>query len=113
VAAAATWYVNPFTIVPLYYFAYRIGVLVTGDASGPTADRNLELTLGDIGEWVPRLADWIGAMGQPFLLGLLLLGTALSAGSYVAVRGVWRFQVVTAWRRRRQRRAATGVESGN
>jgi uncharacterized protein (DUF2062 family) len=112
VAAAATWYVNPFTIVPLYYLAYRVGALVTGDASGPSAEPNIELTLGNIGQWVPRLTDWIGRMGKPFVLGLFLLGTALSAGSYAAVRGAWRISVITAWRRRRRkRRAAKGVES--
>ena len=25
VAMAATWYINPFTIVPLYYLAYKVG----------------------------------------------------------------------------------------
>jgi len=106
VAMAATWYINPFTIVPLYYLAYKIGAVLTGDASVQSAAPvPLGVSLSDVSNWMPMLMGWINTAGKPFGVGLCTLGVALSAGSYFAVRGAWRLYIVTAWRRRRQREA--------
>src|SRR4030095_10481294 len=98
VAMAATWYTNPFTIVPLYYLAYKIGTLITGEAPAVTAPPSIHLSLDNIGDWIWVLREWIGAMRQPFVVGLCTLGAALSVASYFAVRGAWRLYIVTAWR---------------
>jgi hypothetical protein len=108
VAMAATWYTNPFTIVPLYYLAYKIGTLITGEAPAVTAPPSIHLSLDNIGDWIWVLREWISAMGKPFVVGLCTLGAALSVASYFAVRGAWRLYIVTVWRRRqRARRAAS------
>ncbi len=112
VAMAATWYTNPFTIVPLYYLAYKIGTWVTGEAPAASAAPDFHLSLDNVSHWVPVLIGWISAMGKPFVVGLCTLGAALSAGGYFAVRGAWRLYIVTAWRQRqRTRRDARGVAS--
>lgn len=102
VAMAATWYTNPFTIVPLYYFAYKIGTLITGDAPATSAPPPIHLSLDNVGDWISVLREWISAMGKPFVVGLCTLGAALSVTSYFAVRGAWRLYIVTAWRRRQR-----------
>ena len=112
-ALAATWYINPFTIVPLYYLAYKVGTLLTGDASPPGGPPPVDLSLGNVGDWVPILRGWLDAMGKPFLVGLCASGAVLGVGSYFAVRGAWRLYIVTAWRRRQRVRRSEPLIGGS
>jgi uncharacterized protein (DUF2062 family) len=105
VAVLGTWYTNPFTIVPLYYVAYKLGMYVAGHTPDSLPVPALALSFSNLGEWVPMLLDWMRAMGKPFLLGLLLLATILAVVGYFAVLGAWRVYVTLAWRRRAQQRA--------
>jgi uncharacterized protein len=105
VAVVATWYTNPFTIVPLYYLAYKLGMYATGRAADALPAPALELSLSNLRQWGPMLIDWMQAMGKPFLLGLLLLALILSALGYVSVLAGWRIYVLRAWRRRTRRRS--------
>jgi len=111
VAMAATWYTNPLTVVPLYYLAYRIGALITGDMPATSAPPPMHLSLDNVRDWISVLAEWTRAMGKPFIVGLCALGMALSVASYFAVRGAWRLYIVTAWRRRQRERRATPDEN--
>lgn len=104
VAIVATLYTNPLTIVPLYYLAYQLGLLATGHGTAQSPPPALDLGFANMGEWMGLLIAWIGAMGRPFLLGLLLLASSLAVGGYIAVRGAWRLHVILAWRRRARRR---------
>ncbi len=97
VALFATLYTNPFTIVPLYLLAYRIGIRVSG------------AQLTDVPPAFPTLhADglwsWLAGMGKPLLIGLPLLAVCLAIAGYCAVRIVWRVAVVLKWRARGRRR---------
>jgi hypothetical protein len=112
VAAATTWYTNPLTIVPLYYAAYKLGLFVTGGAPDGAAAPPLDLSWSNMGEWIPMLAQWMSAMGKPFVLGLLLLAAILSVVGYFLVLGAWRLAVSSAWRKRlalRRHRDAPGT----
>jgi len=104
VALATTWYVNPFTIVPLYYLAYKVGALITEQAPPTTVPPVVTLSISNVRDWIPLLLGWIDEMGKPFAVGLSTLGVILSIGSYFAVRGVWRLYIVMAWRRRAKSR---------
>jgi hypothetical protein len=104
VAVMATWYTNPITIVPLYYLAYKLGSVVTGTTPSESLAAQVDLRFDNIGQWVPMLIEWMRAMGEPFLLGLLLLGLVLAAAGYVGVLGAWRLYTVLAWRKRRRDR---------
>lgn len=104
VAMAATWYTNPFTIVPLYYLAYKIGTLLTGDAATAAVPLEADFRLDNIRDWVSILRAWIAAMGKPFVVGLCTLGVTLAVVSYFAVRGAWRLYIVAAWRHRERTR---------
>ena len=95
VALLATLYTNPFTIVPLYLLAYRIGKWASGSP------------LPDVPHAFPSLhADglwsWLTGLGKPLLIGLPLLGIGLSIAGYLLVRVVWRVTVVLRWRARRR-----------
>jgi uncharacterized protein len=107
VAVVCTWYTNPFTIVPLYYLAYKLGQYVTGGGASSVAAPELDVGFSNLGDWVRTLLEWMAAMGKPFLLGLLLLAAILAVTGYFAVLGAWRLSVIAAWRKRaRARRRA-------
>ena len=103
-ATIVTLYTNPFTILPLYYIAYRLGLFVTG--SGSAAPLPLDLHLFDLPvmEWIPAIAHWLALMGKPFAVGLVLLALILALAGYVLVLGAWRLLVVLSWRKRRRLR---------
>jgi hypothetical protein len=111
VAVVATWYTNPFTIVPLYYAAYKLGAFVIGQNASVVPGQQLDLTLANFGQWLPLLANWIAAAGKPFALGLLLLAATLAVTGYFAVLGAWRLYVIAAWRRRSRARARARIPS--
>lgn len=104
VAAVATFYTNPFTIVPLYYLAYRLGALVLGHNGSLAPQDELNFLELPLGEWIPALIAWISAMGKPFLFGLFLLALSLAVIGYVAVIAAWRLHVAWSWRKRHQGR---------
>ena len=54
--------------------------------------------------WGQQLLDWMGGLGKPLFVGLVLLATLLSLTGYLAVRAAWRWYLVRAWQRRGARR---------
>jgi uncharacterized protein (DUF2062 family) len=104
VAVVLTWYTNPFTIVPLYYLAYKLGMYVMGRSADALPAPELDLNFSNLGDWIPMLLAWTQAMGKPFLFGLLLLATILAVCGYFVALGGWRAYVTLAWRRRARER---------
>jgi len=105
VAVFTTFYTNPFTIVPLYLLAYKIGAFATGN--GGEAMPRFEFDWH--GNWLaalPAFVDWVAKLGLPLALGLVLLAFLLTPASYFLVRGLWRVHVLWAWRKRRRNRLA-------
>ncbi|HCI52335.1 MAG TPA: DUF2062 domain-containing protein [Gallionella sp.] len=100
VALFVTLYTNPFTIVPLYLLAYRLGAQATGGnglSNLPYPELQWQNMGGEL--WV-----WLLQMGQPLLIGLPLLAAGLALIGYVAVRLAWRGGVLLKWRARRRKR---------
>lgn len=105
VAVILTWYTNPFTIVPLYYIAYKLGMFVTGGNGHVLPGGDLDLLGRPIVEWIPALFHWLAAMGKPFLLGLFLLALILAVSGYLLVIAAWRVHVMLSWKKRRRMRS--------
>ncbi len=88
---ATTWIVNPFTMVPIYYIAYRVGTAVTGDAPHAFGFRL---------SW-----DWLqhglGPMWKPFLVGCLVCAVVCGFGGWLVFELAWRWSVVRRYRDRR------------
>lgn len=103
VAVLVTLYSNPFTIVPLYYAAFRLGQLVLL-SSGGTPPPLLSLQGKGFAEWFPAAIEWLGSVGKPLLVGLPLLAVLLALVGYFGVDWSWRLYVRCAWQRRRRRR---------
>lgn len=104
-ALVTTFYSNPLTIVPLYFVAYLIGVVVTGGEMTGFVDPPLMEGMA-LSAWAMELLHWSVGLGKPLAIGLVLLAGALAIGGYFAVRGVYRWHLIRAWRARSARRGS-------
>ena len=94
IAAAGVWVSNPFTMPPLFYFAYRVGKSLLGMEGGNGF--HFELSFA----W---LGSELEAVWAPFLLGCFVLGSISALFAYMLVRGLWRLQVIRYWQQRKHR----------
>jgi uncharacterized protein (DUF2062 family) len=100
VAAAVTLLVNPLTIPPLYYAAYRIGsweLHHDGSLVDPAAAERISGELG-------RILFWIHQASGSIALGVLSIAFASAAIGYVGAVLVWRLWSGSRWRQRREHR---------
>jgi uncharacterized protein len=89
--------VNPLTMVPVYYAAYRVGALVTGChlASFDVTRIDSFAALATLGE-----------LWKPFLAGCLVCAVVCGSFGWLGMELVWRWQVLSRRQRRLQLRAA-------
>ena len=92
VSVALVWVTNPLTMPPLYYFAYKVGTWVLQMPSRPF---HFELTF----QW---LAEELGTVWHPFLLGCAILGVLSAAVGNLLMRGLWRVHIIRYVQRRRR-----------
>jgi len=90
---------NPFTVGPIYWLAHLAGstILETGPfkSSSVSGAGTTDAPATSV-DWIERIAD----VGAPLMLGLTLFAAGGALFAYVAVRVVWRLQVV--WQQRRR-----------
>ena len=97
VVVGALWITNPVTWVPFFYFAYRVGLLLTGDAAQPA-------------ETVHFAADWqsvsvvLGQIWLPLCLGSLICGVVAGLTGYTLIDALWRLNIARRWRARTAQR---------
>jgi uncharacterized protein (DUF2062 family) len=106
VAVFVTLYTNPFTIVPLYFAAYKVGAFFIGQGKAKVPRHELNVWDLPLSDWIPALIHWATAMGKPLALGLVLMALLFAAVGYAAVHLAWRAYVVLKWRKRKMRRSA-------
>jgi uncharacterized protein (DUF2062 family) len=98
IAAAFTLIVNPLTMGPLYYAAYRIGSWeLHHDASlvNPAAAERFSSELS-------RMLFWIHQASGPIALGVLSIAVAAALVGYVGSALVWRSWLMSRYRTRRR-----------
>lgn len=102
-ALVTTLYTNPLTIVPLYFVAYFIGVLVTGGSMDGFVDPP---ALGDtpFWEWATSFLAWTVGLGKPLAIGLVVLASGLAVAGYFITRGIYRWKLIRAWQQRSKKR---------
>src|SRR5688500_16854732 len=104
VAVLVTLYSNPFTIVPLYFVAFKLGQLALLDTEGTLPPLAFGPEGKGFAEWMPAALEWLGGVGKPLVIGLPLLALLLAVAGYFAVDWTWRLTVRCAWASRRKRR---------
>ena len=97
VLIGAVWITNPITWVPIFYFAYRLGLLFTGGAVQTAASLNLS------SDWA-SLSHALGEIWLPLCVGSAICGVVSGAVGYVMIDGLWRLAVRRRWRLRAARR---------
>ena len=104
IAAVSTLVSNPLTYGPLYYFAYRLGAGVIGartpaDLTAEAVEQPMRMIDSLAQAWA-----WITGIGQPLLLGMLIMAVTGAFIAYWGTQLVWRMRVTAKWRRLRQER---------
>jgi uncharacterized protein len=97
VAALFTLLINPLTIPPLYYAAYRIG-------SWELHHDTVLLSPADAARFsseLSRMLFWIHQASGPIAVGILTIAVALAIVGYLGASLVWRFWAGSRWRERR------------
>jgi uncharacterized protein (DUF2062 family) len=83
--------VNPLTVVPVFYTAYRVGTAVMGLEPKRFAFK--------------FSFDWLqyglGPMWRPFLLGCLICGVLAGVAGWIGLELLWRANVLARYRARR------------
>jgi uncharacterized protein (DUF2062 family) len=103
-AAITTLYTNPFTIVPLYLVAYEYGTLFVHGAGHAIPRPPPDFVWST--EYFHLVVAWMGQLGKPLAVGVLMLALTLALVGWIVVRVGWRCHAVWAWRRRARLRAA-------
>jgi uncharacterized protein (DUF2062 family) len=104
IAAACTLVVNPLTIPPMYYAAYRIGsweLRHDGAVMNPGA---AEQVSGELS----RFLFWIHHASGPIALGVVTIALVAAVLGYGVSAIVWRVWLGSKWRERRHARRAAG-----
>jgi uncharacterized protein (DUF2062 family) len=84
--------INPVTIVPVYYVAYRVGAAFLGVSPQRF---HFELSWG----W---LQNGLGPIWKPFLVGCLVSGVVAGVLGWIALELVWRWRVASRYRTRHE-----------
>ncbi|MBX2823880.1 MAG: DUF2062 domain-containing protein [Gammaproteobacteria bacterium] len=93
IAVLLVWISNPLTLPALLYAAYVVGSLLFG----------WEAATQDFEPSITWLANSLGEVWQPILAGCLFLGALSAVTGFVAVRVLWRINLVKRWQERRVR----------
>jgi uncharacterized protein len=93
-AVATVWLTNPFTMPPIFYGAYLIGVKVLG---APEQKFSFQLSW----QWV---IDSVETIGPAFLVGCGICSVFFGLLGYFSLNYIWRWSVIKAWRVRELKR---------
>ena len=88
------WITNPVTMPAMFFLAYSVGALMF---DVPMQPMEFELNW----QW---LRDSIGAIWRPLLLGCVICGLFFGSLGFFIVSMMWRWRVVSRWRKRKERR---------
>jgi uncharacterized protein (DUF2062 family) len=91
VIVSTVFLVNPLTVVPVYYVAYRVGCLALGQ---PPDTFRFSLSW----EW---LQNGLGPMWQPFMTGCGICALGAGLLGWFLLELLWRRQVIKKYRARR------------
>lgn len=90
VAALITLYIsNPLTMVPIYYFLYRVGAFFVGGNVTREQFRSI-LDFNSLSGWRDATLTLIFDFGLPLLIGTVIVATPLGLATYPLMRFVLR-----------------------
>ena len=102
IAAASTLLINPLTIPPLYYAAYRIGSWELHHDANLVNPAAAERFSGELS----RLLFWVHQASAPIAVGILTIAVTAATVGYLSAALGWTWWQKRALTRRRQARHA-------
>ena len=91
IAVVFSFFSNPLTIPPIFFFAYKFGSKLLGQQH-----QQIEFTLST--EWI---SNTLVHIWEPLLLGCFILGSISALITYLLIRLIWRINAVNKWANRR------------
>ena len=91
IAVVFSFFSNPLTIPPIFFFAYKFGSKLLGQQH-----QQIEFTLSS--EWI---SNTLVHIWEPLLLGCFILGSISALITYLLIRLIWRINAVNKWANRR------------
>lgn len=95
ISIGLVWITNPFTMPPIFYACYRVGIWMLGMESGLRHDWSWDLA---------TLQAEFASIWWPLLLGSMTCGLVFSILGYIAISRFWIWHVSRSWRKRIQLR---------
>ena len=90
---ALVWLTNPLTMPAIFYACYIVGTWIL--------DRPEKKFIFEASwQWV---VDSLSTIGPSFLLGCGVLAIIFSILGYLGIQALWRFSVIKAWQKRKER----------
>lgn len=86
------WWTNPLTMVPVFYFTYRVGAWILGMPIMPPDKVSFA---------------WLIEQMIPLWLGSILCGLVFGGLSWAMTKLIWRLTVARSWTVRKNQRRAT------
>lgn len=105
IAAGITLVVNPLTIPPMYYAAYRIGSWELHHEAPLVNAAAAERFSSELS----RLLFWVHQASGPIALGVLTIAVAAAVIGYLAAMLGWRLWAGSRWRQRRALRRSANI----
>jgi uncharacterized protein (DUF2062 family) len=96
VICGTTFLLNPFTAVPVYYLAYRVGAALL-----PEPRRHFHF----VASW-HWFTHALAPVWKPFLLGCLVCALVAAVSGFLTLEVLWRCQVMSRYRTRHQTEVA-------
>lgn len=93
-SVATVWLTNPFTMPPIFYGAYLVGVAILGH---PAQEFEFQLSW----EW---LTQSVNTIGPAFLVGCGVCAVVFGLAGYFGMNLLWRISVKNAWKKRKRQR---------
>ncbi|MGB1237911.1 MAG: DUF2062 domain-containing protein, partial [Pseudomonadales bacterium] len=93
IAVGLVWITNPLTMPPIFYFSYKVGVMVLGHS-----DSSVPMSFS-----YEYITHELASIWWPLLTGSLVCGVIFGILSYLAINAIWIFQVRASWRRRKRK----------
>lgn len=100
-AVFTTLYTNPFTIIPLYIFAFTIGQWLLGTGGQLHAPPEMEGI--SVSAWLQATQEWMLGLGSPLALGLVVLASGLALLGYLLAHAAWYAHLVYRLKKRHKR----------
>src|SRR5690606_33942667 len=83
------WFTNPLTMVPVFYFTYRVGAWILGMPVAPPSHVSFA---------------WLIEQMIPLWFGSILCGLVFGGLSWAVVKVIWRLAVARSWTLRKNQR---------